>query len=1110
MCAQGKITKQRHRYVTNGRFSVTMQEKLKVDGGLAMQPLQLTLLGAFEARLQNRSLTTFATDKTRALLAYLALHANTPLRRETLAGLLWPDQPESQARQNLRQTLYRLRQALDKAQAGFGERLLQVTRQTVALDGTFCTVDVAHFWQAVAAIEAHERQAGGQRDIYLQRLETAVSYVKGELLAGFSLPDAPLFEEWLLAQRERLHHQSLLILHQLTSLYTQQGQYEPALMYAHRQIQQDPLREGAYRQAIYLLAINGRKSEALAQYQACRTVLQTELGVEPSPETQQLYADLVADKIVMADDGRVYYLPALHTAVVGRGAEIAAARRYLQDPDCRLLTIMGLGGVGKTTLAIMAAQEAATYPIFPDGIYFVPLAGVADEGLLAETIAQQLGLKVTAAAEAWTQIKRWLQSRDCLLVLDNFEHLLAGSAKLAALLTAAPQLKLLVTSRESLNIPAEQRLPLGGLAFPGVGEAGAAIDNFAAVQLFVQAAQRVQPDFRVTAANTTAIARICQLVQGMPLALEIAAAWLRLMDCERIVAEIRRNLDFLASSLRGMPERHQSMQAVFEHSWQLLAPREQVALIHLAHFRGGFTLEAALAITQATMVDLAALLDKSLLQRNENGRYTMHPLLRQFATWKQETEPRAPSIAEQHSHYYLAFVHQREAALLGAHSPQVINQIRQALDNIHLAWQTAVANRAWTHLQESVNGLSTYYRLSGLLSEAEILMEQTLAQLETAAAAPVLYGYLLEEQATIYIRQGRYAEAAHNGQQLLSLGEQRQNLDLTMRARVILGEVQQLLGNYDDALHDYEEAIAFYTSDDDKISESRVANLIGIVYRLQGKHDQALAHHQRALSISKAQGDRIHQALILGEMGALYTARSDAEQALACFQQALEIDRESGHREGIARNLHNMGRIYWPQGKYDEALNCFQQALHLAEALGIRRGISLCLNHIGIIYKHLHEYEQAQQYYQRALKISQELGIKEEIANNLSNLGNVYLLQKRYDEAESHYEAALQLTQEIGHIEGSARHLGNLATLYKEREEGERALATFDRAIAMLRQIDEKYARSELLIFKGELLMGQGQPAEALSFAREGLDLAEEIGRPDMIRQGNGLLAQLL
>lgn len=1066
-----------------------------------MTQVEVRLFGSFAASVAGEAVTQFRTDKMRALLAYLAMNGERPFRRELLATLLWPDWTDEDARRNLRQTLHRLRQLLDKLVPDLGKDLFTTTRQTVQLNGTAVSLDVSHFQQYLRAIETHAHTNLQSCPHCLAQMQQAAALYQGDLLAGFHIKDAFPFEEWLILQREQHQQQMLELLDKLALAFTQQGNYEQAQRYANQQVSMAPWRESAHRQLMQLYMLQDQRDKALAQYESCRTLLMQELAVGPSAETSQLWQQIKEDRFetAVSPTTPTFGFPTQLTPFIGRQALLTQIMRQLADDSCRLLTLIGSGGVGKTRLSIQVGQILAHTPQrYKDGAYYIPLVAVADGAMLVTMMTQSLGIQLTEQMPARQQLLAFLQNKSLLLVCDNFEQILAGAALLGEIVAHAPQVQILVTSRQPLNLLAEWRQTVAGLDFSQGAQSEA-------VHFFQRSARRVAPHFQWRDQDVTAVIELCRLVDGLPLALELAAAWTRLMDCPTILRETQKSLDFLASPLADLPERHQSIRAVLNQSWQMLPARLQTILAQLTHFAGSFSLDAALAaVPDLSMLDLATLLDRSLLQWRPNGRYAIHELLRQFAA---QQLPDAPStIARPHSRYYLTFLTNQEAVLVGQESSTAVAQIQHELDNIHPAWQTAVAHKNWDFLQKSLESLATYYSLTGNLPELETLLSQTLAQMDGADVLPEFHGVVLEKLATVYTRQARYPEATATAEKLLKLGSQ----ELTMRAQIIGGEIDLLKGEYEAARSAYETAVAYFTHTNNPARQAQLHNLMGHLEYLQGHFDQALAQHQQALVLSRELGNVVRQARVLLDMGNVYTAQSEAAQALDHFQQALAINQQINHRDGIARTLHSMGRIYLQQGKNEDALSCFQEALTLTEKMGLRRAVSLSLNSIGIVFKRQARYAEATDYYQRALKINRVLGVQAEIANNLSNLGNVYVHQKQYDLAEPSFKEAVQIAEAINHPEGLVGHLGNLAVLYKARGDGQEAVPIFERAIELARHLKTKYVLAYLLIVYGELLLDLKRPSEAQPLSTEGLQLAEEINAADLMTRGQQLSRQLM
>jgi len=454
-----------------------------------MSRLEISLLGSPQISLDRTPVTDLRSDKGWALLSYLLLHTHSPCRREVLTGLLWPDQPDSDALRNLRQALVQLRRAIGDHDAN--PAVLQISRKSLQFNLESNTwVDMAAFTEAVSACRGHEHAAGEDCDSCVRYLRAAAELYRDNLMAGFSVSSAP-FEQWLLTQREALHQQALWALHRLGTHWESLGDYERAIECARRQVALEPWREEAHRQWMRALALTGRRNEALAQYEACRRVLSQELGVEPEEETQALYRRIRDGTQAAQSVGspqftrRPTHLPAPLTSFVGRGDLLTEIRMRLRDPSCRLLTLVGPGGSGKTRLALEATRALVSdeeQARFPDGVFFVSLAPLRSAESVAPAIGQATGLSGTtghAAAQSSAgsdalrqQLLEHLLDKDMLLVLDNWEHLLADVAAqstplVAEMLRVAPGVKVLATSRVRLNLPGEHLVSVGGMALPG-------------------------------------------------------------------------------------------------------------------------------------------------------------------------------------------------------------------------------------------------------------------------------------------------------------------------------------------------------------------------------------------------------------------------------------------------------------------------------------------------------------------------------------------------------------------------------------------------------------------------------------------------------------------
>lgn len=616
---------------------------------MPIQPLFLELLGGVDLRVGDETLTAGLPKKAIALLAYLAL-TGRPHTRQSLASLLWGESPEESARVSLRTALWLMGRPLSL--------YLLVTRQTVAFNpASPHHVDAAEFVRRVT----RGLEAVGARTILNETqaadLRAAVDLYRGELLAGWPVYGAPAFEEWLVAERQRLLGLALRALYHLSAHYTRQGAYEEAIGMVRRLLELEPWQEEAHRQLMQLLALVGRRSEALMQYKACRRVLVLELGTEPTLETQAIYQEILAAERRgrRRSAGSVGWqapspgqrLPPLPAPLVGRESESAQLKRLVLNPEYRLVTVVGAGGAGKTSLALAVADNLREH--FPEGVWFVPLAdpprpqivrvsrGPA-EGLAA-ALGQVLGLTPVRSRDLLAQAASFLEQRRCLLVLDGFEACLADQGLLADLLALAPGLCVLVTCRQRLGLRSEATLRIAGLPAPtlsgadGLAEDDADVQSLIAapsVQLLIDRATRVNHDFALNRDAAFAAAKICQLASGLPLAIELAARQAADVSLPEVAAMLRDEPERLTAPWPDAPARHRSLLACFQHSWRLLTDQEQEALVRLSPLAGPFGPDVA-ASRGVSLPELRALADRSLLERPALGWFTWAPFVRQFA-----------------------------------------------------------------------------------------------------------------------------------------------------------------------------------------------------------------------------------------------------------------------------------------------------------------------------------------------------------------------------------------------------------------------------------------------------------------------------------------------
>jgi predicted ATPase/DNA-binding CsgD family transcriptional regulator len=647
----------------------------------------------------------------------------------------------------------------------------------------------------------------------------------------------------------------------------------------------------------------------------------------------------------------IHNLPSQPTPFFGRQIEITEIAQRLTNPSCRLLTLTGPGGIGKTCLAIRTATELPN--AFPDGVWFVPLQPVSSVTLLATAVIDVLGVPLSAATDPKAQLLTYLSDKAILLILDNFEQLLSvgGAEILPDLLHAAPALKVLVTSREALKLQEEWRYGVGALPVPMSDQADD-LEHYDVIQLFVERAQRVAGDFSLTD-ERAGVVGVCRLVEGVPLAVELAASWTNVLRCDVIVAEIGRNLQILSTDLRNIPDRHRSMQAVFEQSWQMLNQGERSVFGRLAVFRGGFRREAAEQIAISSLPILAALVRKSLLRVEPDGRYQIHELLRQYAEERLALVSSEEIIhtRDQHSAYYLMFLSERDAAMNGGRQRQATAEIAAELDNVRAAWRWAVERRNIAGLSRAANALYGFYQYRGRYLEGAQLWEWAVQGLddEILAAHPDA-ALLLYELGMLYVRLGRLEQAQVLFDRCQTVCQDLSEPPSHGRSsdpRLGLGLIATLRGDYVEAQQLVERArrtsIQF-----GHLGNQRAADyyLAGICLA-QGRYQAAQRHAEAAYAGAKQAQDRWFMAYCLNEMGNADRALGAYEQAQRHYQASYRLREEFDDPEGMAVALIHLGAIAVLQGDFETAEDRFRRSLAIYRDIDDQGGVVTALDGLG-------------------------------------------------------------------------------------------------------------------------------------------------------------------
>jgi predicted ATPase/DNA-binding SARP family transcriptional activator len=939
----------------------------------------------------------FDRRKAIALIAYLAVSLRKE-SREALATLLWPDLDRERSLAGLRRVLASLRNALD-------DEVLEISRQRIGLNPESNTyIDVREF-DKLCSVRPREGDIGSAEwEPVADSLGHAVELYRGDFLAGFSLSDTEAFDGWQLLQSQRLSREFTSVLEYMVLGLAERREFERAIEYSHRWVEHDPLSESAHQQIMKIHALAGRIPEAIRQYEHCVELLDRELQVPPQPETVLLFraikdgefAPVPAGELRLSVVSRpVQALPVPPTPFIGREIELQKITELLSQPSCRLVTLTGPGGIGKTRLSLEAAQ--IMNDSFKDEVCFVPLSQLSSPHLVGSRVCEALGLQPDPQVDPQDLVVSYLQDKEILLVVDNFEHLLPGSTFLSGILLGARGVKMLVTSRERLRLQGESVFEVSGLETPEAGQTEG-IEKFSAVRLFIESANRIDKAFAVSAEDRSEVSRICRLVQGMPLALELAAAWTRVLGCSEIAAEIESNIDFLAADLRDMPERHRSLRAVFNHTFALLTREEQRLASSLSVLRGSFTREAAEQAADTKLTGLLSLLDKSLLSRTKNDRYQMHELLRQFALEQLKRSPEDENgVRERHSRYFLELLFVHSELLSSARQRSSLKVLHNELENVRDAWEWAIRQEQVQSISKTADGL---YRLHLILSrhqEGEELFMKA-ASAVSPDASPFVWALLTSRQCRFRIALGRF----ENTLELL-----REGLKI-FRA------------------HKDDREIAFSLG------------LLSSVHYYLGEYEASEEKLKESFSAYRVAGDRHGTANSLLQMGRLAGAVGDYERARLAVNESYVIFEELGDEDGTGKCCINLGNIALLSGSYLEARRLFQEGFETFARLDNRKGMAFTLSNLGLVSEELEDHSKARDLSMKGLELLREIGDLDAVARVLENLGRANFELGDYGESKRYYLEALRITSRIKSVPialialiGIARLLANDAAYQK-------------------------------------------------------------------------------
>jgi predicted ATPase/transcriptional regulator with XRE-family HTH domain len=689
------------------------------------------------------------------------------------------------------------------------------------------------------------------------------------------------------------------------------------------------------------------------------------------------------------------HMPSLPNPLVGREFELAQIANLVEDSKCRLLTLTGAGGIGKTRLALeTASRRQADFQL---GGVFINMAPLGGRDQVVTAIADGLGIVLYNASDRSIQLITRLRDKEVLIVLDNFEHLLSQTDCVAFprdLLAGAPLVKLLVTSREPLQLQSEWVFEVRGLPVPGSNETDS-LESSSAVKLFVQRARQTQSGFELRSEDRSAVREICQLVDGMPLAIELAAAWTRTLSCTEIAREIQSNVNFLTTTSRDTTERHRSIRATFDHSWKLLSSEEQTVLQRLSIFKGGFTREAAEYVAGANLSLLSALVSKSLLHRRDQGHYDLHELVRQYSLeYLKKNESESIETQDRHSAYYSSLLQKQGPSFKSVDQPTVARELAAQIANLRQAWRWAGERRQALQVGQAADTLFWLYEsrcdcregvplfgyvVKSLGEKQESITETTSSLDETRA---ITLARVMAYQAFFCLRQGLHP----------------QSKDLLERSVAILRPIA------DDGSPAARDAL------------SNTLAFLGMLTVSLGDYTNGNRFLNEGLEIKRANKDGWGIAFCLRQLGVLGFYQGAYDEADRLLSEGLQISRGLGNAWAIAYSLDFLSTSAYTRGAYAEAEKLLREGLVLSQQVGDRFTTAYALNGLGLVKQSLEEHAEARRLLEDSILIWREIGDLASMAQSLNNLGNAFLETNEPHEAQKCFIEALSVAKNAGLI----------------------------------------------------------------------------------------------
>ena len=899
-----------------------------------------------------------------SLLLYLAAAGDWVPRRE-LAYLYKPDSSETEALTYLRLQLHRAAQ---------------------------------YPWAAALETDPHQVRWLVNSDLKVLRTAhdearwaDALKAYGGGFLLGVDSGNWATYDSWLELEREAALQLYRSALRAYADERLAAGDAGAAFDATSRLLAEDELDESALRQVLRLAPAADRVPEALRRFTRFEALLAAELGLIPDGETVALAARLrsrtaaataapngdapaPAPYAPAPDTGSALHqrpatpLPKATTRFIGREAELAELAELIDRPECRLVTLVGLGGSGKTRLALELARRRQRQ--FAGGAMFLPLVEADSAAQVVMRLAAALGVDASTDVGLEEAVVRELEQQDLLLVLDNLEQVAGAAQLLTRLLAGTESLTILATSRGRVGLAAEWLYDLSGLSVPALDESARGAD---AVELFVSAAKRVQPRLKLGPKELAHVALICRQVDGLPLALELAAAWVRAMPLAQVAEEIGRGFELLNTDLADLAERHRSVETIMERTWSGLTGHQARTLAAMTVFQDGCNWAAAESVTEGQLPILLSLVNQSLLFRDSDGRFGCHPLVALYAARKLAQDQELWRHAnEAHARYFADFLAEFSPANMGSESPS-LRELEPEIGNVEKAWFYLVKEGRSEHLAEAVDALLNYYTVIGQYRRGTALGTETLQLLAPEGPQEVrVRCSVLLALSNMARESGLLTDALEYAQQATAEAHQGQQKDMQARARRFEADVLQMLGRYDEAEPAYEEAVAAFTQLNETAELANTLNSLASMDAVRERFEAATKRFEHCVTLFEEVDDVLAKAIALNNLGYLADAQGQVALAAQRYEASLRDFERIQFTRGIAAVKNNLVVLYGNLGRLDEAEELAHQSLSMKVEMEDRLGIVVSLKNLGDLHLLRGEPESAVGRYLPAIRLALE------------------------------------------------------------------------------------------------------------------------------------------